>query len=360
MSRASRGRIAGALHRAAGGAALVLLAGCADARPNDAVATPPRAGRFGSLRDLVLFQRPGPLGSTALFVDRFEVTRGDWAAFAATPAGRAVDAGGVPAGGDPTLPVGFVALRQARAFARWRFLRLPRSDEWWFVAVGDRNNLFPWGNRADATRANTGELGLGQPTPVGTFESGRRTGGDWPYDLVGNVSEWTETVAARWWEGDGLARAGALDPVGGMQACWRTVTDNPMLAAWQGPGGLVPPAWLAAAGGVRVPYEVVGSDFQSPMNATTLVEPVLAGDQRARTGLRLYATAPELLVALTVEPATPAAADVVQLRRFVRRGEHRDALARAWAELAGDDPRALGDGPLAAILRAELGIATAR
>jgi hypothetical protein len=338
---------------AAAGVALALAAACSENGAPPA-SVPGREGRFGSLRDLVLFDRPGLSAAHALFVDRFEVTRADWEAFAATPEGRAAGADEVPTIGEPTLPVASVDLRQARAFARWRFLRLPRSDEWWFVAVGEGNSLFPWGNREDATRANTGELGLGQPTPVGTFESGRRAA-DQPYDLVGNVSEWTETVSPRWWDGGSGVRGAAADAVAGMPRCRRAVLANPMLALWQGPGGTVPLGWLALAGGAQVPRDVVGSDFQSPMSAATLVEPVLAGDRRARTGLRLYATAAELLLALTHDAAAPAPADVVQLRRFVQRRGHRAVLAQAWAELVLEKTRPLGGGPLAAILRDELG-----
>ena len=335
---------------------LLLAAACSEPPPPDD-GTPAREGRLGSLRDLVLFERAHLPATQALFVDRFEVTRGDWEKFAATPAGRVVGAGSAPTGGDPALPIGSVDLRQARAFAHWRSLRLPRTDEWWFVAVGDRDNLFPWGNRADPARANTGELGLGQPTPVGTFESGRRAGGDQPYDLVGNVSEWTESVASRWWDGLGvLADGEALDPVG-PHAARRTVLANPLLALWQGPGGLVPAGWLTAAGGPHVPRDVVGADFQSPMSGSALVEAVFTGDQRGRTGLRLYTTAGELLVALTNDPAELDAADALRVRRFVRRGRHRAVLVEAWAQLVAARQGRLGAGPLAAILREELGVA---
>jgi len=338
----------------AGLAAALLIAGACDepAKAEDDV-TPPRAGRFGSLRDLVLFERPGLGASQALFFDRFEATRGDWAAFAATAAGRAVAADAVLAVGDPSLPISSIDLLQARAFARWRFLRLPRSDEWWFAAVGGRGgNRFPWGRREDTARANTLELGLGQPTPVGTFESGRRTGGDQPYDWIGNVSEWTETVPAwwsEWWPAEGAA-TGVLDPVSGLAACRRVVQATPALAVWEGPGGLMPLAWLHAAGGVYVPREVLGSDYQSPLAATTSALP--AGDRVARTGVRLCATVRELLVALVGDPETPTAADVQQLVRFVRRGRHRDVLREAWSDPL---PPAGAHGPLFDVLRRELG-----
>lgn len=335
----TRGRTAGAW-----AAALALLA-CGGPSPPAPAGTPPRAGRFGSLRDLVLFERPERGSGGALFVDRFEVTRGDWRAFAGDPAGRAAGADAVPTEGDAALPVSRVDLRQARAFARWRWLRLPRADEWAFAAVGDGRSRFPWGNREDPTRANTGELGLFEPTPVGTFESGRRGGGDQPYDLVGNVSEWTETVPARWCLDE-------LDPGAALGSCRARVLRTPALSVWQGPGGLVPLAWAAAAGGAIVPREVAGADFQAPM--AERFEVVLGGDQRSRTGLRLCATADELLLALAADPVEPSAADREQWRRFVARGRHRAVLAAAWAALLRAGRVPAGDRPLLRLLQQEL------
>ena len=48
------------------------------------VGTPPRAGQLGSLRDFVLIARSENGRLLPLFVDRLEVTRGDWAGFAQT------------------------------------------------------------------------------------------------------------------------------------------------------------------------------------------------------------------------------------------------------------------------------------
>lgn len=330
------------------GLALALLgSGCTE--PVDRIR---REGRYGSLRDLMLFERSEAGPAAALFFDRFEVTRGDWTAFAATPEGRAVDAGSALHRGEPALPAALLDLRQARAFARWRFLRLPRSDEWLFVALGDRRYRYPWGDRVDPARANTSELGLGQTTPCGTFESGRR--GDQLYDLVGNVSEWTETVPASWWN----ERAGEARPVDphGMRVCRARVLATPALAAWQGPGGLVPGAWLAAVGGAHVPREVRGADFQVTMEQEELVEIVRAGDRRARTGLRLCATAGELLVALGAAPGTLAPEDELQLQRFVARGRHREVLTAAWLELR-DRGVVIGASAPANLLRVELGMA---
>jgi hypothetical protein len=303
-------------------ALLAAVVGCGGAVPSPAGGTPPRAGRFGSLRDFVLFERSVDGRQQDLFVDRFEVTRQDWLEFAGTVAGRAVAADTAALYGDPTLPVGRVDLVQARAFARWRFARLLRSDEWRHAAGGDGRNRFPWGSREDAARTNTAELGLGEPTPVGTFESGRRIEGDQPYDLVGNVSEWTESVPLSWCDE-------GLDPVGGFTSCRRRALAMPSLAVWQGVGGLLPAVFAVGVGGPEVPREVVGADFQTSMVAA--VEAVAAGDRRLRTGLRLVATPVELLTALLRSGGDARPDDLEQVRRFCRRGRHRPVLVAAWA-----------------------------
>src|SRR5690606_12201568 len=79
--------------RQAGGAIALLAALAAGACDGDAAAlpTPPRRGAFGSLRDLVLFERAGGPGEP-FFLDRFEATCEDWLDFAATEAGAAVGA----------------------------------------------------------------------------------------------------------------------------------------------------------------------------------------------------------------------------------------------------------------------------
>jgi hypothetical protein len=330
-----------------------LAAGCGEVpgevRPPTVTATPPRAGRFGSLRDLVLFERtaaPGDNRSHWLFVDRFEVTRGDWAAFAASPEGAAVGAAELVLGGEPSLPASRMDLRQARAFAQWRFARLPRLEEWQFVTSGDGRHLYPWGGKVDATRANTGELGIGEVLPVGTFESGRRAVG-WPYDLVGNVSEWTESVPLGFWFGGGGAGLGTE-----LHELQRDCQRLPALAVWQLPGGCLPPAMLVLAGGDLIPREVVGADFQSPM--TTPQEAVLAGDRRQRTGLRLYATPRELLRCLLDSLVLPTGQDFDQLRRFLGRGRHREVMVAALLELEIPANGPEWQRPLGRWLQAEL------
>lgn len=320
--------------------------------------TPPRAGRFGSLRDFYWVER------SDLFVDRFEVTRGDWREFERTAIGARVDADTAEMAGDAALPVGRVSLLQARAFAGWRFARLPSRDEWLAVATGNGRYRFPWGMKVDVTRANTADLGLGQPTPVGTFESGRSAHGQ-PYDLIGNVSEWTETVPLWWFRPSYGNDPPPLEYLDGV----RDVLGCSAIAIWQPIPGIVPPSLVIAARPERVPHEVVGADYQRSMarHASVgvperdrpadheLVEYVFAADQRLRTGIRLVCTPAGLLRALVADPVAPTADDYEQLRRFVARSRHRRALRAAWPTVLAAADATQREQPLTRFLRQQLG-----
>ncbi len=135
-------------------------------------------------------------------MDRFEVTRGQFAAYLSalgkrTPPQLREDwKGHRPPPVQEDWPVSKVSPSQALAFARWRGMRLPRLKEWeWAVGIrGGKKESFPWGEEFDRAhwdelKCNTAELGLGRPANVGTFELGA-TRGTRIYDLVGNVAEW--------------------------------------------------------------------------------------------------------------------------------------------------------------------------
>lgn len=379
-------------------ALLIGIEGCTDAAAEPVLA---RSSRYGIFRDLVLYAR-APARGGAFFLDRFETTRRDWHAFQMAH-GRSE----ALAEGEESLPQIGVDLAAARAYARWRFCRLPRVDEWRHAATGGGDYLFPWGNGPERAWVNSVELGLDRPTPVGTFESGRAPGG--AYDLLGNVAEWTESVpqdrfrrstlrespivlpevrglvleasaALRLWRVQGLPLPGPWLRLAGetvdrwsapptveaqpmLPPVWR-LHASPALSVWQVPGVPLPGGWLIAAWGDQLPRVVVGGHFgawvlrirwnrdgwsQDLLGREWLRFPTERG---STTGLRLAADPEGLLVALLREPLAPAADEAAMVRTFLRRPAHRvllsAALGRALATVA--EP-----GPLAPLLRDELG-----
>lgn len=311
-------------------AAVVLILLGASGCSKESAAAPgavAREGRFGSLRDLVLFDRPVEQGGS-FFLDRFEVTRDDWTQFLGAPRRTALEAST-----EGFLPQSGIDLPAARAFAAWRFCRLPRADEWVYAATGNNAYSWPWGDAAQVSRANTGELRLGKPTPVGTFESGRR--GDGPYDLVGNVAEWTETVAPQVFLEDPPYGAIASWPELVAIGPWR-IARTKALSAWLLPGQPAPACWLVQSLGERIPRIVVGSDFLSPMEQRTATR--LPRESGSALGLRLAADPESLLAALTAADVEAGAGDLELLRRFLGHPGHAEALRGALGRLLQREP----------------------
>lgn len=124
-----------------------------------------------------------------LLVDRFEVTRGHWRAVG----GQWPEPGRLTlesAGSDESTRdwPAFATFDEALRWAERRGMRLPTFDEWLFLAAGPSAGFYPWGRQDRASVANSRELGLNRPLPVGCFEQGV----SWSelYDLFGNVGEW--------------------------------------------------------------------------------------------------------------------------------------------------------------------------
>jgi formylglycine-generating enzyme required for sulfatase activity len=119
---------------------------------------------------------------------------------------RCVHAGGCTAAGyvsaprfqRPNLPASFVDFEQARAYCRFRGLRLPSEAEFERAARGAPRRRYPWGQLFNRRLANHGRLGLDRSddvdgfselAPVGSFPDGRTPEGI--LDLAGNVAEWS-------------------------------------------------------------------------------------------------------------------------------------------------------------------------
>jgi formylglycine-generating enzyme required for sulfatase activity len=119
-------------------------------------------------------------------------------------------------------PATWMTQEEAARFAAWRGMRLLVPGEWLFCALGSERRLFPWVayERQDSV-ANTLELGLGRPCPVGTFEGGRTP--RQVYDLLGNVAEWVagDVLRSATPEGEPAA-AGSDRPVSALGGSFRT------------------------------------------------------------------------------------------------------------------------------------------
>lgn len=309
-----------------------------------------RTDRFAVFRDLVLFDRV-PTRGGPFFLDRFEVTRAEWTAYVAAVGARssfvASDWNRDP---DPTLPVVGVDQQDARGFAAWRFGRLPRWDEWSFASTAGGRYEWPWGDSYRSVWANVPELGLSRLTPVGTFESGRQTGG--PFDLIGNAAEWTSTpipgqlaasngpVLGDPWYGDALGLPNRL-----------RVLDALPIGAWP-----VPAIWVLRASAADVPCWVAGGAFQS--SARPRGERVwrswsrLPSERSSLVGMRVATDPSTLLAALLAEPELPARGGLEQLLRFLRDADNHRVLAAEFARVPTATIRAAAFGEL---LRRELG-----
>ncbi len=345
--------------------------------------------RYGIFQDLVLFARPQTEGG-AFFMDRMETTWQDWMAYQAQ--------GEEPAS-KPHHPAVRIHAFAAQAYAQWRFCRLQTHQEWAYASSGGGGYNFPWGNQWRETWANTGALGLSEATPVGTFESGRA--GDGPFDLIGNVGEWTSSMAV--WQHNSwqllhqthwsrsveddllLQQAGwqqsrqahglsvwqpSWQPMPSVwnPRQWQVAKDSfwfqanmdalgqlrqtPALSCWSPLWLPQPSTWWVGVRAAKLSRMVAGGDFLSQVwRGRPLPQyrrPLESGDA---IGLRLVCDPEGLLLALLREQSEPGSQEKLALRRFLRRSGHRSVLLQAWP-MVRDLPG--HRGPLLAVLQEEL------
>jgi len=186
----------------------------------------------------------------SFYLDRFEVTNGDYFEFVQATGHRMPEnaqpsatlwAHGFPLPHIRTHPVVNVSWEDAVAYCRWADKRLPTEAEWEKAARGTDGHRYPWGNEWDFTKANSasywagrtvdfqsgvdweafwvkgdgariakehGVLGEILTMPTGSFPSGLSPYGI--HDLAGNVAEWVQD----WYDPNYYRSAPLNDPPG--------------------------------------------------------------------------------------------------------------------------------------------------
>ena len=154
------------------------------------------------------------------YIDRTEVTYGAYIQFC-----RAKGLQPPPGYSDGRLnyPVAEITIAEARQFAAWAGKELPTAEQWEKAARGADGRLYPWGDEADAERANVADnasLMVHAAMPASSFRSGASPYG--ALNMTGNVAEFVEQRVTP--TPEAVARfAKLLNPPVGPQEEWYAV-----------------------------------------------------------------------------------------------------------------------------------------
>jgi formylglycine-generating enzyme required for sulfatase activity len=142
-------------------------------------------------------QPPHKVYLDAFWLDRYEVTGGDFAAYLkANPNEHPTITGWWDREPRPDMvdkPVIGLTWQRCRNYCRWRGKRLPTEAEWERAAAGLEGRTYPWGEAPPTPeRANFHKccfIRKGEVLhEVGSLEPGKTPEG--VYDLAGNIAEW--------------------------------------------------------------------------------------------------------------------------------------------------------------------------
>ncbi len=152
--------------------------------------------KFGLIKPFYADASPmQELSLDAYYIDKYEVTNGEYQEFLASTDGRRPSRWKSKAHpeGRARRPVGGVSWFEAVQYCKWRSKRLPTEAEWEKAARGTDKREFQWGDDYDETRVNTdkGAEVYGDTVDVDSLPGGVSPYG--VYNMAGNVWEWTDT-----------------------------------------------------------------------------------------------------------------------------------------------------------------------